>query len=248
MLGNTILDKAKSYIGLTESPKNSNNVIFNTDYYGHQVSGSSYPWCCTFVWDIFRMCEASKYFYGGKKTASCTTLMNYYKKNHPDWVITDVTKASAGDIVLFQFDKDKYADHVGIFDHSISDTYYVTVEGNTSSSDKGSQDNGGCVASKTRKKSQLMCIIHIPFEDAPKKQNPYKEPTTVVRYNSTKVNVVSEDVKWVQWELVEDGYQLEIDGKFGKLTLAAVKDYQSKHGLVVDGIVGSKTKESMKTV
>ncbi len=50
----TILKKAKSYIGTKEKPANSNNVKFNTDYYGHSVKGSSYPWCCAFVWDIFR--------------------------------------------------------------------------------------------------------------------------------------------------------------------------------------------------
>ena len=38
-----------------------------------------------------------------------------------------------------------------------------------------------------------------------------------------------------------------IDGDFGRATLAAVKAFQSDHGLVVDGIVGSKTrKELMK--
>ena len=35
----TILKKAKSYIGTKENPANSNNVKFNTDYYGHSVKG-----------------------------------------------------------------------------------------------------------------------------------------------------------------------------------------------------------------
>ena len=74
----TILKKAKSYIGTKENPANSNNVKFNTDYYGHSVKGSSYPWCCAFVWDIFRMCNASDLFFGGKKTAYCPDVENYY--------------------------------------------------------------------------------------------------------------------------------------------------------------------------
>lgn len=37
------------------------------------------------------------------------------------------------------------------------------------------------------------------------------------------------------------GYNLEIDGSFGKATEAAVKDFQAKHNLTVDGIVGRKT-------
>ena len=80
----------------------------------------------------------------------------------------------------------------------------------------------------------------------PDKRNPYKEPTGIVRYSALKSWVPREDVKWVQWELVNAGYQLEIDGKFGKLTLAAVKDYQAQHGLTVDGIVGPATRECMK--
>ena len=44
-----IIEKAKSYIGTKENPANSNNVIFNTDYYGHPVNGSAYPWCCRIV-------------------------------------------------------------------------------------------------------------------------------------------------------------------------------------------------------
>ena len=44
-----VLAVAKSQLGTKESPKNSNNVIYNTWYYGHAVSGSAYPWCMTFV-------------------------------------------------------------------------------------------------------------------------------------------------------------------------------------------------------
>ena len=41
------------------------------------------------------------------------------------------------------------------------------------------------------------------------------------------------------------GYSLSVDGIFGPDTNAAVKDYQSDHGLTSDGIVGPKTWQSM---
>ena len=55
----------------------------------------------------------------------------------------------------------------------------------------------------------------------------------------------SETVKALQRMLYGMGYALgsknPIDGKFGEKTDVAVRDYQSKNGLYVDGVVGAKT-------
>lgn len=48
-------------------------------------------------------------------------------------------------------------------------------------------------------------------------------------------------VKELQKLLNQNGYTLDEDGVFGNNTLAAVKDYQTKNGLDVDGVVGEKT-------
>ena len=50
-----------------------------------------------------------------------------------------------------------------------------------------------------------------------------------------------DDVKTLQEMLNSNGYQLEVDGNFGPKTQAAVKDYQKKNNLTVDGIVGKNT-------
>ena len=50
-----------------------------------------------------------------------------------------------------------------------------------------------------------------------------------------------DDVKQVQTLLNKNGYQLDVDGQFGPKTQAAVKDYQKKNSLSVDGIVGKNT-------
>lgn len=44
-----LIEIAASQIGTKESPANSNNVKYNTWYYGKAVSGSAYPWCAVFV-------------------------------------------------------------------------------------------------------------------------------------------------------------------------------------------------------
>lgn len=41
------------------------------------------------------------------------------------------------------------------------------------------------------------------------------------------------------------GYNLDVDGGFGKKTKAAVVDYQKKNGLAVDGVVGGETNGSL---
>lgn len=50
-----------------------------------------------------------------------------------------------------------------------------------------------------------------------------------------------EDVKLLQTWLNKLSYTLKVDGIFGKLTAGAVRDFQGKNGLVVDGMVGPKT-------
>ena len=56
------------------------------------------------------------------------------------------------------------------------------------------------------------------------------------------------DVKTLQQNLNNHGYNLSVDGSFGKNTLSAVRDFQSKNGLGVDGLVGNKTQSMMKGV
>ncbi|MEK6264490.1 MAG: peptidoglycan-binding protein, partial [Clostridium sp.] len=73
--------------------------------------------------------------------------------------------------------------------------------------------------------------------------------TTITTTNSTssdvsrllRFNSMGSDVKLVQTSLNNKGYKLTVDGIYGKLTLAAVRNYQGKNGLAVDGIVGPAT-------
>jgi len=73
----------------------------------------------------------------------------------------------------------------------------------------------------------------------PAKVITYTTPTSITRI--LKINSMGADVKFLQTCLNNNGYKLNADGIFGKLTLAEVKNYQSKNGLVIDGIVGPKT-------
>lgn len=139
----TILDLARSQLGVKEDPAGSNAVIYNTVYYGREVSGQDYPWCAVFLWWLFHVYGASGLYYGGKKTASSTTLMNFYKKQG-QFVTTGYRP---GDLAFFSWSGNKArADHAGVIENA-DDTAIATIEGNTSAT---SDDNGGSVMRRNR--------------------------------------------------------------------------------------------------
>lgn len=63
----------------------------------------------------------------------------------------------------------------------------------------------------------------------------------VTSTNNLQKGSKGNDVLELQKLLNQNGYNLAEDGSFGANTLAAVKDYQKKNNLAVDGIVGTKT-------
>ena len=60
-------------------------------------------------------------------------------------------------------------------------------------------------------------------------------------YKQVSYGSQGSDVTELQKLLNQNGYNLSTDGIYGAKTQAAVKDYQSKNGLAVDGIVGNNT-------
>ncbi|MBQ4427067.1 MAG: CHAP domain-containing protein [Oscillospiraceae bacterium] len=143
----TPLEIAIGEIGVTESPKNSNNVKYNTWYYGREVSGDAYPWCMAFVQWCFDKAGLPLPY----KTASCSALLGWYRKNAPSCVSYGARK---GDIAIFAFG------HTGIVESVTSDTV-TCIEGNTSASDAS---NGGEVMRATRPLSKVSAFIR-PFEE-----------------------------------------------------------------------------------
>lgn len=119
---------ARAQIGTAETPPGSNNVIYNTRYYGHPVSGENFPWCCAFVWDAFRETGLSRLFVGGDMTAYCPYVMGW-AKGHGQWVTEGYRK---GDLPLFDWNGDGIADHIGIC-IGVSGNALTTIEGNVDS-------------------------------------------------------------------------------------------------------------------
>jgi hypothetical protein len=71
-------------------------------------------------------------------------------------------------------------------------------------------------------------------------------PATTTGYPSLASGLgYREDVRAIQQRLANLGYPIIVDGQFGYQTNHMVKDYQLKHGLLVDGVVGPQTRAGL---
>lgn len=163
-----VLEIATLELGVCEEPVN--RVKYNTAYYGREVSGSAYPWCVTFLWWIFQEAQERMAFFGGGRTASCGTLLRWYREQGLTVGITDIR---VGDIVILNFSETKETQHCGLVTE-VNRWYETkqiiqiqTIEGNTSPSD-GSQSNGGMVCEKTRYPSQIVGVCRPQYKEEEK--------------------------------------------------------------------------------
>lgn len=121
-----IIALARTQVGTAEIPPGSNNVVYNTDYYGGPVSGGSYPWCCVFIWWLFWKLGLSTEFCGGAKTAYCPYVVNF-ARNTGRWITGADFKP--GDLFLYDWDGDGIADHIGLCSNWYG-SFGSAIEGN----------------------------------------------------------------------------------------------------------------------
>ena len=177
-----LLDIARRQIGTRESPPKSNNVRYNTWYYGREVSGAAYPWCMVFVQWVFAQAGVKL----PVRTASCGALMRA-AQSAGCWV----TKGyRPGDVVIYDFPGGAATDHCGIVE-SVDGTYISAIEGNTSST---SDADGGAVERRARKFSQIVGAV----------RPSYDKEVEEMRYNT-----VEECPSWARetiQKLIDKGY------------------------------------------
>ena len=157
-----VIETALAELGQHEDPAGSNVVKYWSEWWP-ELQGK--PWCVGFQGWVFNKAGERMAFYNGGKTASCRTLLRWYREQG---LTVPVSEVQVGDIVLMNFNGKGTPDHCGLVD---SVTRYTsgkivcicTIEGNTSSGD-GSQDNGGCVATKTRYPSQIVAVCRPQYK------------------------------------------------------------------------------------
>lgn len=195
-----VIDKARADLGYTENPPGSNMTK-----YGEAYGMNGVPWCVEALWFWFNEAGERMAFFGGGKTASCTILLRWYREQG---LTVPVNEVQVGDIVLLNFHGGKDPEHCGLVRYTWS-TYkgsnmtldkIQTIEGNTTPGEEGSQDNGGCVADKTRYPSQIVAVCRPQYKP--------EEPDTV---DDVSGHWAKASIEWAKEKGLIKGYP---DGSF----------------------------------
>jgi cell wall-associated NlpC family hydrolase len=139
------------------------------------------PWCASFVSFIFHKAGAGSIVRNtqtAKGFVGCTAGINGLKKK--GFVEVPVEKALPGDIIFFDWQRDKDPDHVGIVLKTNPKKKTITCyEGNTTNGMGGSQSNGGGVFKRDRRYDQVHVVIRPKYKatSAPKPATPSADGT-----------------------------------------------------------------------
>lgn len=152
---NELLTVARQEIGNKESPAGSNMTK-----YGKWYGWNGVPWCLIFIMWVFAQIGVSL----PKRTASCGDLMRAAQAAG-SWVVSNF---QPGDVVIFDFSgKRSTTQHCGIVESVLPDFGVQSIEGNTSSGDVGSQNNGGGVFRRRRAQKYIIGAVRPKFEEEP---------------------------------------------------------------------------------
>ncbi len=185
-------------------------------------------WCGMFVsWCFAQAKFPLPKIQSPKGFAYCPYGVNWFKKERKFH-----GSARIGDIVFFDWGGDRISDHVGLVEE-VFPNYIRTIEGNTSATN---QSNGGEVMRRTRYYPSCLGFARPDYTHPQidwngfylQLENPYMDRI---------------EVKIIQDALLREGYQLNVDGIYGKETEQIVRKFQKSNSLAVDGVVGAKTWE-----
>lgn len=140
-----IIDIATAEIGYKEGKGKTNK-------FGQWFGFDKVAWCAMFCCWVYDRAGIPIKGDWKKGFASVPKMLEHYTKSNE---ITPYPQA--GDLVIFDWQRDGKPDHVGIFVKDLGSGLFETIEGNTSD---GNPSNGGCVERKRRKYTQAEAFIH----------------------------------------------------------------------------------------
>lgn len=243
-LASEVVKQAQKWIGKNEKDGSHKEII--DIYNAHKPLARGYKvkytdeWCATFVSAV-----AIKLGYTDiiPTECSCTKMIELLKKID-SWVEDESVTPSPGWICLYDWqdngkgDNRGSADHVGIVEY-VQDGKIVVIEGNYNEA--------------VKRRTLDIDGKYIRGYGAPKYDS--EASTSTDETNVCKVNLPilrkgdkNASVRALQILLIGNGFSCGswgADGDFGNSTLTAVKAYQEKKGLVINGIVEIETWKSL---
>ena len=219
-----VLNKAQSQDGTVESPPNSNKTAYGVWY---QPNLNGQKWCAMFVsWVFHHAGHPLGHIQTKNGIHHCQSAHNYYKEKGK---IT--SNPQPGDIVIYDWEGNGYADHIGIFIKwtNAAQTAIEAWEGNTSTSNNS---DGGGVMKRIRSRNLIKSFINPGvYTDT------HVTPVPVSLSKGARGSKVTQ----IQKCLYDIGYTIEIDGWFGNETETLLKDYQTKNAMNPTGISDAVT-------
>lgn len=146
--------------------------------------------------------------------------------------------AQPGDLVMFDWQGDGVADHIGIVEENHPDEGWMqTIEGNTSPGSGGSQSNGGGVYRRARNYSSIIGVARPYYETQEEEDDMltehqdmllttiYEQVTGTYDPTGRDVNLNDHDhIKWIGKQVADNAdYIKAVDAKLDKLIEALGK-------------------------
>lgn len=146
--------------------------------------------------------------------------------------------AQPGDLVMFDWQGDGVADHIGIVEENHADEGWMqTIEGNTSPGSGGSQSNGGGVYRRARNYSSIIGVARPYYETQEEEDDMltehqdkllatiYEQVTGTYDPTGRGVNLCDHDhIKWIGKQVADNAdYIKAVDAKLDKLIEALGK-------------------------
>jgi hypothetical protein len=228
-----VIAGAHREVGVAESPAGSNRTKYGAWYGMNGVS-----WCAIFLSYVFWHAGLPLRITTDKGFSYCPFGQTWFK-NMGLWTRMGGGRFFVGDLAFYQFDADVAPDHVGLIIETKRSSV-VAIEGNTSATNRGSQNNGGQVAIRERPLSLIIGVGH-PQYAAPPPPAPKPIPWPGRYLTLASPYMKGTDVKQVQYKMVSWGSAITADGTFGPKTYDNVRWWQARFGLKADGVVGPET-------
>ena len=195
-----------------------------------------FAWCAGTVSEVLKYVGIKNMY-----DLSCTYMQAKMQKSN-EWSEPD-DNPKPGDIIFFDWDhviEERPLDHVGIivgFDSKSGTITYVNGNGSSSY----------YVTRQTININNSTIAYWMRYiGDETKEPVEPETPKTARKYCTLELEIlskgyVSPSVETMQNLLIDLGYNIVADGQFGSKTEEAVKLFQDRKKLVVDGVVGAKT-------